>query len=56
MRRRVIVPPVALPVLEGDEKGPRCLGILLGQSVIGGHKYRDLVLQVGGRKAGNFVL
>jgi hypothetical protein len=39
---------VALRVVEGDEKGTRCLGVKLDQPVTGGHKYRDLVLQVGG--------
>jgi hypothetical protein len=39
---------VALRVAEGDEKRTRCLGVYLGYPVTGGHKYRDLVLQVGG--------
>jgi hypothetical protein len=39
---------VALRVVEGDEKEPWCLGVQLGQHVTGGHKYRDLVLQVEG--------
>jgi hypothetical protein len=38
----------ALRVVEGEEKGARCLGVQLRQRVTGGHKYRDLVLQVGG--------
>jgi hypothetical protein len=44
-------PTVALRVVEGDEKGTRCLGIQLGHPVTGGQKYRDLVLQVGGLDA-----
>jgi hypothetical protein len=36
---------VTLRVIEGDENGTRCLG---GHPVSGGHKYRDLVIQVGG--------
>jgi hypothetical protein len=34
-------------IVEGDEKGTRCLGVHLGHSVIAGHIYKDLVLQVG---------
>jgi hypothetical protein len=38
---------VALGVEEGDETGTRSVGIYLGHPVTEGHKYRDLVLQVG---------
>jgi hypothetical protein len=38
---------VALRVVEGDEKGTRCLGVSLGHPVTGGHKHRNLALQVG---------
>jgi hypothetical protein len=41
-------PTVALRVVVGDEKGIQCLGVELGHTVTGGHKYSDLVLQVGG--------
>jgi hypothetical protein len=34
-----------------DEKGTWCLGVYLGQPDIGGHKYKDLVFQVGGWNA-----
>jgi hypothetical protein len=40
--------PVALRVVEGDEKGTACLGVYLGHPVTGEHKYRDLGLQDGG--------
>jgi hypothetical protein len=39
---------VALRVVEGEEKGTQCLGVSLGHPVLGGHKYGDLALQVGG--------
>jgi hypothetical protein len=42
---------VALLVVEGDGKRTLCLGTYLGHHVPGGgggHKYRGLVLQVGG--------
>jgi hypothetical protein len=39
---------VALRVVGGDEKGTQCLGMQLGHPVLGGYKYGDLVLQVGG--------
>jgi hypothetical protein len=39
---------VALRVTEGDIKGTWRLGVQLGHPVTGGHKYRDLLLQVGG--------
>jgi hypothetical protein len=37
---------VALRVIEADEMGTRCLGLQLDHYVSGGHKYRDLILQV----------
>jgi hypothetical protein len=39
---------IALRFVECDEKGNRCLRVKLGHPVPGGHKYRDLVFQVGG--------
>jgi hypothetical protein len=38
----------ALRVVEGEEKGIRCLGVKLCHPVTGEHEYRHLVLQVGG--------
>jgi hypothetical protein len=35
-------------VIEGDKKGTSCLRAQLGHRVTGGHKYIDLVFQVGG--------
>jgi hypothetical protein len=32
-------------VVEGDEKGTRCLGVQLGHPLTGGYKYRDLAQQ-----------
>jgi hypothetical protein len=43
---------VALRVVESDEKGAWCLGVQLGHPVTGGHKYRDLFLQVWGLMQG----
>jgi hypothetical protein len=37
-----------LHVVRGDEKGSQCLGLWLGQPVLGGYKYRELAIQVGG--------
>jgi hypothetical protein len=43
---------VALRAVEDDGKGTQFLGVYLGHPITVGHKYRDLVLQVGfGRKA-----
>jgi hypothetical protein len=39
---------VALRVVRGDKKGTQCPGVYLGHSVLGGYKYGDLALQVGG--------
>jgi hypothetical protein len=38
---------VALPIVKGDERGTRRLGVKLGHPVIGGYKYGDLFREVG---------
>jgi hypothetical protein len=43
---------VAARLFEGDKNGARCLGVHLGQPITGGHKFRGLILQVGGWKQG----
>jgi hypothetical protein len=39
---------VALRVVRGDKKGTECVGVQLGHPFLGGYKYGDLALQVGG--------
>jgi hypothetical protein len=39
---------VVLRVVRGDGKGTQCPGVYLGHHVLGGYKYGDLALQVGG--------
>jgi hypothetical protein len=39
---------VALQVVRGGGKGTQCLGVYLGQTVLGGYKYGDQALHVGG--------
>jgi hypothetical protein len=38
---------VTLRVVGGDENGTQFLGVQLGHTVPGGHKYGDLALQAG---------
>jgi hypothetical protein len=39
---------VALRIVRGDEKGIQCLGYNQATVFLGGYKYEDLALQVGG--------
>jgi hypothetical protein len=39
---------LVLRVVRGDGKGIQCPGVYLGHPVLGGYKYGDLALQVGG--------
>jgi hypothetical protein len=44
---------VTLRDVEGDEMGTQRMGVKLGHAVTGGHKHRDLVLQIGGWTLGS---